>query len=190
MKNQPASRQGAALTPLHIHRGADARVGIFIDTENIFISLRNRNRNEPIPRKLRYEKILERCLNGRSAYCARFYDIISERYPSKIIFLTAIEQHFEVFTKPLRTYPDGATKGDWDIGIAVDMIDFADKLDVVVLGSGDGDFVPVVKYLQQKKHCRVEGISFGHSTNPALLEALDSHIDLGDPAMANLYEIW
>ncbi|OGM92507.1 hypothetical protein A2333_00355 [Candidatus Wolfebacteria bacterium RIFOXYB2_FULL_49_7] len=190
MKNPPVPRQDTALSPLHIHRGNNARVGVFFDAENLFISLQQSSPSKTRPRKLDYQKILERCLNGRAAYCARFYDVISDRYPVKIAFLTAVEQYFEVLTKPLRIYPDGTTKGDWDIGIAIDMVDFADKLDVVVLGSGDGDFIPVVNYLQQKKHCRVEGISFGHSTHPDLLKALDSHINLADPVMADLYKIW
>jgi len=190
MKKPLAPPPGTASGPLHIYRGNDARVGIFIDAENLFISLQQSSPNKTRPRKLSYRKILERCLSGRTAYCARFYDITSEHQPGKVAFFTAIEQHFEVLTKPLRTYPDGATKGDWDIGIAVDMIDMATKLDVVVLGSGDGDFIPVVNYLQQKKHCRVEGISFGHSTHPDLLKALDSHIDLAANAAANLYKKW
>jgi len=190
MKKPSAPPPGTAPGPLHIHRGTGARVGIFIDAENLFISLQKSSPSKAQPRKLNYQKILAHCLNGRTAYCARFYDITSEHYLGKNAFHTAIQPHFEVFTKPLRTYPDGTTKGDWDIGIAVDMIDFAAKLDVVVLGSGDGDFVPVVNYLQQKKHCRVEGISFGHSTHPALLEALDSHIDLAANAAANLYQKW
>lgn len=173
-------------TPLHIHRGKDARVGIFVDAENIYYSLQQSLKEQFEPKRLNYKKFLDHCLAGRTAYCARFYDIVSDRFP-KHSFHFAIRRHFEVFTKPLREFPDGTTKGDWDTGIAVDMIDLSDKLDVIVLCSGDGDFIPVVQYLQQKKHCRVEGVSFSHSTHPLLFKALNSHTDLNDPAIADLF---
>lgn len=182
--------QPGTARPLHIHQGNAARVGVFVDAENIFISLQHSTKNAKHSKALNYQRVLEHCLAGRTAYCAKFYDITAERYPAKAAFLAAVRRHFEVLTKPLREFPDGTTKGDWDVGMAVDMIDLSDKLDVIVLGSGDGDFLPVIQYLKQKKHCRVEGISFLHSTHPALLEALDSHIDLGADASANLYKSW
>ena len=78
-------------------------------------------------------------------------------------------------------------KGDWDVGMVVDMITLSEKLDVVVLASGDGDFLPAVTYLKHKANCRVEGISFMRNTNTQLHAALDSHIDLGALTSTNLF---
>lgn len=161
---------------LHIHRTSSARAGIFIDSQNLFKSLM-----QTIPgRKIDYKKVLDYCLGGRTLYCARFYEILAEQDFQKEKFLHVISKSFEVFTKPVQVFPGGITKGDWDIGMAMDMVSLAEKLDVVILGSGDGDFLPVLDYLKRRMRCRVEGISFTRTTNAALLAAFDSHTDLGD----------
>ena len=191
MKTPLAALYSGASPPLHIHRGTDARVGIFVDAENIFVSLqeaRGDTSDVNAIRSINYGKLITHCLGGRTAYCARFYDVTSDHYVSKAPFLAAMQRHFEVFTKPLSVFPDGRAKGDWDVGIAVDMIDLSDKLDVIVLCSGDGDFIPVVKYLQRKKHCRVEGVSFRHSTSSALIGALDAHTDLSSLMATDLFK--
>lgn len=167
---------------MHIHASPAARVGIFVDAQNIFRSLRHlRN-----PIKIDYQKILNYCLAGRTLYCARFYDVVTVNNPSKAIFLDMIGCYYDVLTKPVQFFSDGGTKGDWDIGMAVDMISIADKLDVVILISGDGDFVPVVKYLKDRSHCRVEGVSILRTTSNLLLQELDSHFDLSEAAALNL----
>jgi uncharacterized LabA/DUF88 family protein len=65
------------------------------------------------------------------------------------------------------------------MGMAIDAITMADKLDVVVLGTGDGDFVPLVEYLHSKG-CQVEVISFGKSASGHLREVADDFIDMCD----------
>ena len=54
---------------------------------------------------------------------------------------------YEVKSKDLQTFVGGAKKGDWDVGIAMDMIELGNKLDVVILVSGDGDYVPLVQHM-------------------------------------------
>lgn len=77
---------------------------------------------------------------------------------------------YEIKSKELRLRPDGTAKGDWDMGIAIDSIAIAPKLDTVVLVSGDGDFAPLVEML--KAHgCRVEVVSFRRSTAVELIDA-------------------
>jgi uncharacterized LabA/DUF88 family protein len=71
-------------------------------------------------------------------------------------------------------------KGDWDMGIVVDMMRLADHADAYVLVSGDGDYVEAVEYLQSEKGLRVEVISAGQCTSQALLDVCDTHTDLGD----------
>lgn len=162
------------------HQTSSARVGVFIDAQNLFKSLMS-----VMPgKKIDYNKMLYHCLSGRTLYCARFYEILAEQDFQKDKFLHVIRKSFEVLTKPVQVFPGGVTKGDWDIGMAVDMIALAEKLDVVVLGSGDGDFLPVVNHLKHRMRCRVEGVSFTRTTNSALLAAFDSHTDLGDATKA------
>jgi uncharacterized LabA/DUF88 family protein len=71
-------------------------------------------------------------------------------------------------------------KGDWDIGIIVDMMRLAGHADTYVLVSGDGDYVEAIEYLQSEKGIRVEAISAGQCTSQALLDVCDLHTDLAD----------
>ena len=75
-------------------------------------------------------------------------------------------------------FAGGMKKGDWDVGLAIDAIKLAPKLDAVILISGDGDFVPLVEYLRINQGCQVEVASFGKSTSARLIEAADDFIDL------------
>jgi uncharacterized LabA/DUF88 family protein len=86
-------------------------------------------------------------------------------------------QGFEVKTKPLQTFYGGQKKGDWDIGIAMDILQLEPKIDVAVLVSGDGDFIPLVEFAKGKG-LRMEGMGFQKSTSGALMQAVDSFTDL------------
>ena len=74
----------------------------------------------------------------------------------------------------------GAKKADWDVGIAVDAIKMAPKLDTVVIASGDGDFISLVEYLQMNEGCQVEIVAFGKSASGKLKEATDDFFDLDE----------
>jgi len=87
---------------------------------------------------------------------------------------------YEVKTKDLQIFPGGAKKGDWDVGIAIDAIKMSKSLDVIVLVSGDGDYIPLVNYIQSTTGCRVEGIAFSESTSGKLVEELDDFINLSE----------
>ena len=80
--------------------------------------------------------------------------------------------------KELQVFAGGAKKADWDVGLAVDAITASPKLDTVILFTGYGDFVPLVRYLQNHGGCQVEVVSFGRSTSLKLKEACDDFLDL------------
>ncbi len=81
--------------------------------------------------------------------------------------------------KQLKVYYGGAKKGDWDMGIAIDCLKMADKLDVVCLVTGDGDFVHLVNHLKANG-IRVEIIAFGETSAKELREAANSFIDMSE----------
>ncbi|MDD5164077.1 MAG: NYN domain-containing protein, partial [Patescibacteria group bacterium] len=81
--------------------------------------------------------------------------------------------------KDLQIFPGGMKKADWDVGMAVDAIKLADKVDVVILVTGDGDFIPLVSYLKENKGCRVELVAFERTTSSKLVETVDEFTDLG-----------
>ena len=97
----------------------------------------------------------------------------------KLFFDALVNRGIKTRVKDLQEYYGGLKKADWDVGIAVDAIKTADRVDVVVLVSGDGDYVPLVDYLQNHGN-RVEVLAFGKSTSTKLREAADEFIDLGE----------
>ena len=84
----------------------------------------------------------------------------------------------ETKTKDLQVFAGGAKKADWDVGLAVDAIKMAPRLDAIIIASGDGDFIPLVQYLQTMT--QVEVISFGKSTSMKLKEVVDDFIDMSE----------
>ena len=86
----------------------------------------------------------------------------------------------ETKVKDLQIFADGAKKADWDVGLAIDAVKLAPKLDTVVLVTGDGDFVPLIQYLDMNEGCQVEVISFGKSSSSKLKEAAHAFTDMSD----------
>lgn len=96
-------------------------------------------------------------------------------------FFEALEKSgIDLRTKDLQIFPGGMKKADWDVGMAVDAIRMSDFLDVVIIVTGDGDFVPLVEYLKWGKGRIVEVAAFGRNTSSKLKEEADLFIDLGE----------
>jgi len=155
----------------------EQRVGVFIDVANMYHSAKNL-----YSARVNFEEVLKTATAGRKLIRAIAYVIRSESDEEKPFFGALASQGFEVKAKDLQIFAGGAKKADWDVGIAMDAIKLADKLDSVILVSGDGDYVPLVVYLKENKGCQVEVLAFGKTTSAKLLEAVDDFIDLGqDP---------
>ena len=77
-------------------------------------------------------------------------------------------------------FPGGAKKGDWDVGITVDAIKMSQSLDAIVLVSGDGDYVPLVEYIQNTTGCRVEVMAFAESASAKLIEKADEFTNISE----------
>jgi uncharacterized protein (TIGR00288 family) len=153
----------------------EQRVGIFVDVQNMYHSAKNLYKAN-----VNFQELLKTAVFGRKLIRAVVYAIISPSGEEKKFLETLDKQGFEVKVKDLQIFAGGAKKADWDVGMAVDAIKMADKLDVVVLVTGDGDFIPLVNYLRENKGCLVEVISFAKSTSGKLIEAADDYTDLGE----------
>lgn len=149
------------------------RVGIFIDTQNLYHSAKN-----IYGAKVNFGQLVKDGLAGRSLIRAVAYVITTESGEEKSFFEALEKMGIETKTKNLQIFAGGAKKGDWDVGLAVDAIKLAPKLDAVILITGDGDFVPLVEYLKVNEGCQVEVMSFGKSSSAKLIEAADDFIDL------------
>lgn len=153
-------------------KNKEQRVGVFIDTQNLYHSARNLYKA-----RVNFGAVLKEAVAGRKLVRAVAYVITSETGDEKNFFEALEKLGIETKTKDLQVFYGGFKKGDWDVGLAVDAIKFAPKLDAVVLVAGDGDYVPMVEYIQSMG-TQVEAISFGKSTSGKLREAVDDFIDL------------
>jgi uncharacterized LabA/DUF88 family protein len=106
------------------------------------------------------------------------YVIATESGEENAFFDALNNMGIETKIKDLQIFGSGAKKADWDVGMAIDAVRLAPKLDAVILVTGDGDFVPLVEYLQLNEGCQVEVVSFGKSTSAKLIEATDHFTDL------------
>jgi uncharacterized protein (TIGR00288 family) len=149
------------------------RVGIFVDVANMYYSAKNIHGT-----RVNFGKILEDAVNDRDLVRAVAYVIKADSQDEDRFFEALGKQGFELKMKDLQVFAGGAKKGDWDVGLSVDAISMSSKLDVVVLITGDGDYVPLVHYLKTAGGCRVEVMGFGESTSLKLREAADKFVDL------------
>ncbi len=149
------------------------RVGIFIDTQNIYHTAKNL-----YGRKVNFGQVVKDALDGRVLIRATAYVITTESGDEKSFFEALTKVGITTKTKNLQIFAGGAKKADWDVGMAVDAISLSPKLDVVILITGDGDFIPLVEYLRVAQGCQVECVSFGKSTSSKLIEVVDDFMDL------------
>jgi uncharacterized LabA/DUF88 family protein len=151
------------------------RVALFIDTQNLYHSARNLYKSY-----VNFGNILKDAVAGRRLVRAIAYVITSEAGDEKGFFEALNKIGIETKTKDLQIFAGGAKKGDWDVGLTVDAITIAPRLDAVVIVSGDGDYIPLVEYLQKHSGIQVEVVSFGKSTSMNLKVACDDFFDLSN----------
>ena len=149
------------------------RVGVFVDVQNLYYSARFMYNG-----KVNFKEVLQEALQGRTLVRAIAYVVRTEDTEKEKFFDALTNIGFEVKGKDLQIFHGGAKKGDWDIGIAMDMIQQAHKLDTCVLISGDGDFQDLLEHLRRAVGCKVEVVAFGRSASSKLKDTCDEFIDL------------
>ncbi len=150
----------------------EQRVGVFIDVQNMYYSAKNLYNA-----KVNFGNILETAVGNRKLIRAIAYVVKTKTGEEKVFFEALEKLGLETREKELMVY-DGAKKADWDVGICIDSIALAERLDVIVIVSGDGDFIPLVQYLKMNKGCRVESMAFRETTSTKLVETVDNFVDL------------
>ncbi|MEK7194113.1 MAG: NYN domain-containing protein [Patescibacteria group bacterium] len=149
------------------------RVGIFIDTQNLYHSAKNLYHA-----KANFGAIIKDALDGRVLVRAIAYVATTEAGDEKAFFEALSKVGIETRTKPLQIFVGGAKKANWDIDLAMDAVRLAPKLDTIIIASGDGDFVSLIDYLKNTHGTQVEVVSFGKSSSAKLIEAADDFLDL------------
>lgn len=150
----------------------EQRVLVLFDVQNMYYSAKN-----IFNAKVNFNEILRTAVGKRKLIRAIAYVIKTEIKEEESFHKALMNIGIEVKCKSLQTFVGGAKKGDWDIGIAMDAIRLSNKVDTVILVSGDGDFKNLLAYL--KSHgCRTEVIAFSKTASKMIKEEADQFFDL------------
>ena len=148
------------------------RVGVLIDVQNMYYSAKNL-----FHKKVNFGNIVKEALADRQLIRAIAY-VVSTETQEEIPFFDALYNlGIETREKDLQIY-GSSKKADWDVGLAVDAIRLAPSLDAIVIVSGDGDYLPLVEYLQNGTGKQVEVVGFGETTSSRLIDQADDFLDL------------
>jgi uncharacterized LabA/DUF88 family protein len=157
-------------------RRPDQRVAVLIDTQNMYHSAKHL-----FGAHLNFRKLVETIVADRPLTRAIAYVATSKTGEERGFFDALAASGIEVKSKDLIEFASGERKADWDVGITVDAVKLMSRVDVVILVSGDGDFVPLVEFLQNNG-IQVEVAAFGESTSKNLREACDIYFDISQHA--------
>lgn len=155
-----------------IHK--EQRVAIFADVQNMYYSAKNLYQA-----KVDFGNILRETVGDRKLIRAFAYVIKADVGQEKEFFEALHRRGFEVRAKELKVFYDGSKKGDWDVGICMDAVRLFPKIDVMVLVSGDGDYVPLLEYARSQG-VKTEVIAFGKTSAGKLFEVADEVIDMSE----------
>ena len=148
-------------------------VAVFVDVQNIYYTTRQR-----FSRHFDYNNFWAEVTRGRKVVKATAFAI--DRGDQKQGQFQNILRviGFEVKLRPFIQRNDGSAKGDWDVGITLDVLEFAPQADVVVLASGDGDFDLLVRKIREKHRVSVEVYGVAEFTAASLIRAADRFVPI------------
>lgn len=149
------------------------KVAVFVDVQNVYYTVK-----QSFDCHFNYQAFWDEVTSGREVVKAFAY-AIDRGDPKQIKFQQILESiGFEVKLKPFIQRRDGSAKGDWDVGITLDMIEFGAEADIAVLVSGDGDFDLVVKKLKDSHNVAVEVYGAAGLTAASLINAATRFIPI------------
>ena len=119
------------------------KVSIFVDVQNIYYTTK-----QQFSSNFDYNKFWKLVTHDREVIAAIAYTT-NRGDPKQIQFQNILRAiGFEVRLKPFIKRADGSSKGDWDVGITIDIMEYSNQSDIIVLASGDGDFDILIKKIR------------------------------------------
>lgn len=149
------------------------KVAIFADVQNIYYTVK-----QSYSKHFDYHKFWARATAGREVVAAFAYAIDKGDKKQREFQQILRTIGFEVKLKPYIQRSDGSAKGDWDVGITLDAIEWADKTDTVILLSGDGDFDLLLEKARINYKVRTEIYGAPALTAPSLIHAASRFIPI------------
>ncbi|HXK52842.1 NYN domain-containing protein [Candidatus Nomurabacteria bacterium] len=154
----------------------EQRVAIFADVQNMYYSAKNLYSG-----KVDFGRILTESVGNRRLVRAFAYVIKADVGLEKEFFDALTQRGYEVKAKELQIFIDGSKKGDWDVGLCMDVVRMLPKIDVMVLISGDGDYIHLLQYAKSQG-VRTEVVAFSKTGSTKLFDEADDVIDMcADP---------
>jgi len=151
------------------------KVAIFVDVQNVYYTTR-----EAFGRQFDYRKFWSRATAGREVVAAFAYAIERNDGKQKSFQQILRDIGFEVKLKPFIQRSDGSAKGDWDVGITLDMVEMAERADIIVLASGDGDFDLAVARVHERFGVTTEVYGARPLTAASLIKAAKVYVAIED----------
>ena len=148
-------------------------VAIFVDVQNIYYTCR-----DAYQRHFDYNQWWAAATHSLEVVSAKAYTTTSQDPKRRQFHHILRGIGFEVMLKPFIQRRDGSAKGDWDVGITLDVIEIAPHVDRVILVSGDGDFQLLVERIQQKYGTHVTVYGVPQNTAQALIESADQFVNI------------
>lgn len=146
-------------------------IAVYADVQNLYYTTR-----DAYGRSLNYRELMQRIRAQGNIVCAKAYAIARDDDDKQRQFQDALRHiGFEVKLKPYIQRSDGSAKGDWDVGITIDVMSVPPEVDTVVLLSGDGDFALLLEKIQQDYGMRTEVYSVQALTAKALIQAASAY---------------
>ncbi len=152
----------------------EQRVGVFIDVQNLYYSAKNLFNCH-----VNFPEIVKEGVGDRKLIRAIAYAVHTGTEEERPCLEALRNRGIETRERDLQVFIGGAKKADWDVGITIDCVRVCDVLDVIILVSGDGDYVPLVEYLKQRGR-QVEVMAFRKTTSSKLVDIADIFTDLGE----------
>ena len=149
------------------------KVSIFVDVQNIYYTTKQQFKGNFDYNKFWKIVTFQRQVVGAFAYTT---DRGNEKQIQFQNILRAIG--FEVKLKPFISRSDGSSKGDWDVGITIDIMEYAPKSDVIVLASGDGDFDILIKRIRNLHNNETEIYGVSNLTANSLKKVTSNYFPI------------
>lgn len=151
------------------------RVAVFVDVQNIYYTTR-----QAFGAHFDYNAFWRQITDGREVVKATAFAVARDDEKQRQFQNILRGIGFEVKLKPFITRADGSSKGDWDVGITLDVMDYAATTDIVVLASGDGDFDLLVQRLCERHNVEVEVYGVAQLTADSLKRAATRFIPIDE----------
>lgn len=154
------------------------RAAIFVDVQNIYYTCR-----EQFQSQFNYQALWQ-CISDRYDICAAYAYAIDRGDPKQQGFQSALRNMgYEVKLKPFIQRRDGSAKGDWDVGITIDVLEQAPLVDQIILLSGDGDFALLMDKVKQAYGCQTCAYGVVGLTAKALIDSVDRFEQIDQPLL-------